>query len=279
MRAAHVRCTLASLLLALGALVPSVAFAAFELRDASPAALGAVSMDREAREFFDEGARRGLGFAASHASLHGVDGLGSEQARASLQSGALRFDLSHAQTGAPGLREHATRLAIREGAARAIALSVRAERLVLALEGEPRVEAWTLGAGARGLAPLGSVQLEIEVSADRVWRGGDAERVAVAPSVPWSIGLRARGAFLEIADHWEGDGRTSPRLSLEVRAGNALAIRFGRGERPGRTGAAAAVRVRRIEVSVGRLDDEYGGSVSSVALRLAPSTTERAGKR
>ena len=262
------------------ALCPGGALAAFELCDASPGALGAVSMDREARGFFDErAARRGLGLAASHASLYGVEGLGSEQAVASFHSGALGFDLAHAQTGAPGLREQATRLTLREGAARAVSLWLRAERLVLALEGEPGVQAWTLGAGARGHAPLGGVGLEVLVLADRVWRGGDADRVALMPAVPWSVGLRARGACLEVADRWEGNGRTSPRLSLEVRAGNVLALRFGRGERPGRTGAAAAVRLRRLEVAVGRLDDEFGGSVSSVALRLLPGVAPSGGKR
>ncbi|HET9251689.1 MAG TPA: hypothetical protein VFP58_06190 [Candidatus Eisenbacteria bacterium] len=269
---------LVPLLVSLAA-TPSMALGAFELRDASPVALGSVSMDREARGFFDEVPRRGFGFVASHASLHGVEGLASEQARASLDSGALGIDLAHAQTGAPGLREHATRLTLREGAARLVSLSARAERLVLTLEGEPRVEAWTLGAGARGHAPLGSVRLEVEVSADRVWRGGDAERLALAPAVPWSVGLRAQAARLEVADHWEGDGRTSPRLVLDVRAGRLLALRFGRGERPGRTGAAAAVRVRRLEVAVGRWDDEYGGSVSSLSLRLVPGIAESGGKR
>jgi hypothetical protein len=260
--------------------LPEGAIAAFELCDASPAALGAVSMDREARGFFDEGdARPGFGLVASHASLYGVEGLGSEQAVASFHSGSLGVGLAHTQTGAPGLREHATRLTLREGAARAVSLSLRAERLVLALEGEPGVSAWTLGAGARGHAPLGSARLEVEVIADRVCRGGDADRVALGPAVPWSVGLRARGACLEVADRWEGNGRTSPRLSLEMRVGPPLALRFGRGERPGRTGVAAAVRVRRLEVAVGRLDDEYGGSVSSVAIRLVPGAPPGGGKR
>lgn len=265
-------------LLAFGA-APGETRAAFELRDASPAALGAVSMDRDAREFFDDEARRGFGLEGSHASLYGVEGLGSEQMRATFRSGSLGLDLAHAQTGAPGLREHATRLTLREGGARAVSVAIRAERLVLALEGEPRLEAWTLGAGARGLAPLGGVRVEVEVSADRVWRGGDADRVALAPAVPWSVILRARGARLEVADRWEGDGRTSPRLCLEVRAGNALLLRFGRGERPGRTGAAAALRVRRLEVAAGRQDDEHGGTVSSVSLRLLPGTARSEGKR
>ena len=261
------------------ALDPAAALAALELRDASPPALGAVSLDREARAFFDETPTRGFGLAASHASLHDVEGLGSEQARASFHSEGLTVDLTHAQTGAPGMREHATRLTLREGGARSVSLSIRAERLVLALEGEPRVQAWTLGAGARGQAPLGKVRLEVEVTADRVWRGAGADVLGLAPAVPWSVGLRAGGARLEVADHWEGSGRRSPRLSLEVRAGSALALRFGRGERPGRTGAAAAVRVRRLEVAVGRWDDEYGGSVSSLAIRFVPGAGRSGGKR
>jgi hypothetical protein len=254
------------------------AFAAFELRDASPAALGAVSMDREPAAFFEDGARRGLGFTASHASLYAVEGLTSEQAGVTLAAGAARVDLSHAQVGVPGVREHATRLAVREGGGRAVALSVQVERLVLALEGEPAAEVWTLGGGVRGRMLGAGVRVEIGIGADRIHRRGGPGRDAVLPAVPWTVRLRTRGASLEVADRWEGDGRTSPRLSLDVRAGTALALRFGRGERPGRTGAAAALRVGRIEIAVGRQDDEHGGSVSSAAVTLLPGAAPGAPK-
>jgi hypothetical protein len=269
---------LAMMALVAGPAAPRAALAAFELRDASPAALGAVSMDRGPAGFFEDGARRGLGFTASHASLYGVEGLTSEQAGVTLAAGAARLDLSHAQVGVPGVREHATRLAVREGDGHAVALSVQAERLVLALEGEPAAEVWTLGGGVRGRMVGTGVGLEIGIGADRVLRRGGHGRDAVLPAVPWTVRLRTRGASLEIADRWEGDGRTSPRLSLDVRAGAALALRFGRGERPGRTGAAAAIRVGRLEIAVGRQDDEHGGSVSSAAVTLLPGAAPRVPK-
>jgi hypothetical protein len=260
----------ATLALCEAAAIPRHAAAAFELRDASPAALGAVSMDREPHGFFEDAGLRGLGLTASHASLYGVDGLTAEKACASFATSTIGVDLSHAQVGAPGVREHATCLTMREAGALPVALSIRAERLVLALEGEPRIGAWVLGAGVLGQAAIRGVRVEIGLAADRALRRGEPGLIAVQPSVPWTIRLHARGASLEFADRWEGNGRTSPRVSLDVRAGGALALRFGRGERPGRTGAAAALRAGRVEVAVGRQDDEHGGSVSSAAVTLLP---------
>jgi hypothetical protein len=43
---------------------------------------------------------------------------------------------------------------------------------------------------------------------------------------------------------------------------------MARGVRPGRSGAAIALRRGRIEVSAGRLDQDAGGSIGSVALAL-----------
>jgi hypothetical protein len=255
--------------------VPPPAIAAFELRDASPAALGAVSMDREAGGFFEEDPARGASVHASHAALYEIEGLTSEQAGASARAGGFRIALGHAQVGAPGAREHATRLSIREESARAVALSLHVERLALALEGEPPGSLWTLAAGVRGRAHLGSVRCDVALTADRVARRGGLPRDAVTPALPWSVRLRARGASLEIADRWEGDGRTSPRLSFDLMAGRNLALRFGRGERPGRTGAAAAIRLGRLEISVGRQDDEYGGTVSSASVALLPGGPKR----
>jgi len=255
--------------------VPPPAIAAFELRDASPAALGAVSMDCEADGFFEEDLARGTSFRASHAALYQIEGLTSEQAGGSARAGGFRIALGHAQVGAPGAREHATRLSIHEGSDRAVALSIHVERLALALEGEPPGSLWTLGAGVRGRAFLGSVRCDVALTADRVARRGGFLRDTVTPAVPWSVRLRARNASLEIADRWEGDGRTSPRLSFDLRAGRTLALRFGRGERPGRTGAAAAVRFGHLEISVGRQDDAYGGTVSSASVALLPGGPKR----
>lgn len=254
---------------------PAHAVAAFELRDASPPALGAVSLDRDADPWFEDDARRGLSVRASHAALYGVEGLTSEQAAGSFRTGALRLDLAQTQVGVPGIREGATRLSMREGGDRAVSLSLTLERLVLSLEGEPPRSVWALGAGVRGHARVRGIRGEVSLGADRIVRSGAPGREAVTPALPWAVRLRSGSASLEIADRWEGDGRTSPRLSLDLRAGGALALRFGRGERPGRTGAAAALRVGRIEVSVGRQDDEFGGTVSAVAVALVPGGPKR----
>ena len=254
---------------------PARAIAAFELRDASPPALGAVSLDREADPLFEDDARRGLGVRASHAALYGVEGLTSEQVAVSFRTGALRLDLSQTQVGVPGIREGTTRLSMREGGERAVTLSLTLERLVLALEDEPPGSVWALGAGVRGRAVVRGIRGDVSLGADRIVRRGEPGRDAVTPALPWSVRLRSGGASLEIADRWEGDGRTSPRLSFDLRAGGALALRFARGERPGRTGAAAALRVGRIEVSVGRQDDELGGTVSAMAVALLPGGPKR----
>jgi hypothetical protein len=64
---------------------PALARAAFEVRDTSPAALGAASLDIVADPFFET---VGLAASASHVTLYQADGLTSE--RATIGFGGVR---------------------------------------------------------------------------------------------------------------------------------------------------------------------------------------------
>jgi hypothetical protein len=58
---------------------------------------------------------------------------------------------------------------------------------------------------------------------------------------------------------------------IDLAFADAIQVRFGRGGRPDRVGAALAVRWRRLEISAGRLDVASGGAVGAAALRLVPA--------
>ncbi|HKW50641.1 MAG TPA: hypothetical protein VJQ53_02820 [Candidatus Eisenbacteria bacterium] len=259
-------------LAALGAslLPPSAALAAFELRDASPAALGAVSIDLESQSMLDGAEPRlGVRLGASHASLYQVDGLVQDRAWAEVEGRRGSASLALARVGVPGAEESSARLTLRESGSSAIALELSAERLDLALDEAPPEGGWALGGAARARVPLPRLDLEVVVAADRVLQSAGLDRLAVPPSVPFSIRLRSGGAAAAWVDRWDGGGRRSPRLVLDLPVTGAARLRLGRGEAPGRIGAALAIRWRRIEVSAGRMDQSAGGVITSVAVRLA----------
>ncbi len=257
------------------ALGPEGARAAFELRDATPAALGAASADMEPEPMFESTgeSRAGLLVSASHASLFQVEGLAADRAAATLQARSISLDLSYSQVGFAAARERRVRLSIQERGARPIAIALDVERLELALEGEPKAEGWAMGGQVRGFRALRSLDLEVAVGADRILRTEGARRLGIGGSLPFAIRVRTRGAALAWVDRWESDGRRSPRLILDFPLGEAARVRLGRGEAPGRIGAAFAVRLNRLEASVGRLDVSDGGVITGVGVALrAPRT-------
>ena len=246
--------------------------AAFELRDASPAALGAVSIDLDSQSLFDEAepGRGGIRLGASHASLYQVDGLVQDRAWAAIEGRRGSVSLACARVGVPGTTESSARLTLRESGARLVGLELNAERLDLALDGEPHEGGWAFGGAARARVSLPQLDLEVAVAADRVLRSAGLDRLGVPPSVPFSIRLRTGGAAAAWVDRWDGTGRRSPRLVLDLPVGGAARLRLGRGEAPGRIGAALAIRWRRIEVSAGRMDQSAGGVITGAALGMAP---------
>jgi len=253
------------------AAVPAGALAAFEVRDTSPAALGAASVDVAAGPFFE---RTGLAASASHATLYQADGLTSERATVAFGGRAARVSAIWNQLGFPGAREHALRLEVEETGSRALLLSLVAERLALAIDGETSRVGFAAGASilARVTLPRGS--LEWVLSGDRMARTPGLGDLGVEPSVPFTLRLRSGALALAWMDRWEASGRTSPRLVLDLALGVAARVRLARGLKPGRSGAAIALRRGRIEVSAGRLDQDAGGSVGSVALALVSPTRD-----
>ena len=247
-------------------------WAAFEVRDASPAALGAVSVDLDVEpvRVAEEGERFGLFMGASHAALYQVEGLTVERVTIGWEGRVGSASFYYSQVGVPGAREGRARIAVREASGKRIALGLELERLDIALEGEPQVDGWAAGGGVRARLPLGRFDLEVSAAANRLFRSSEIDRLGVSPSVPISIGLRSEFAVARWADRWEGDGRRSPRLVLDVPLARAAWVRFGHGESPGRVGAALGVRLGRVEFSTGRLDASAGGVVSAAALRLLP---------
>jgi len=263
-----------ALLAALSMASPARALAAFEVRDGSPAALGAVSLDLDAEPMLDSAweGRSSLRLVASHAALLQVEGLTAEQVAATCEIEPASIALSYLQLGVPGQREARTRFHLGEHATRAIALGFDAERLDFALDAEPATGGWSAGVSCRVRVPLrltrGTVEVEMVLVADRLWRSSGLRALGVGSSLPVTVRLRAAGASVAWIDRWESDGRHSPRIVVEVALGRAAKLRMGRGESPGRTGAALAVRLGKVETLVGRLDETMGGSVTGASVGL-----------
>jgi len=245
---------------------PSLANAAFELHDASPGALGAVSTDLDPEPMFEPSPRYGWRLSASHAALFQVEGLTAEQASAAYAASPGIAELSLLQLGVPGEREDRTRIHLAERPSRGIAIDLTIERLDLLIEGEPASGGWTAGAGVRSRIPLGRFVAELALRADRLWRNSGSRAVGVEPSVPITIRLHSANASVAWIDRWESDGRHSPRLVVEIGLGGAARFRFGRGASPARTGAAFGTRLRHLEFLVGMLDESMAGSISGASI-------------
>lgn len=253
----------------LASFVPSLAHAAFELRDASPGALGAVSTDLDPEPMLDPSAGDGWRLSASHAALFQVEGLTAEQASAIYAANPGFVGISFAQLGVPGEREDRTRIHLAEPPSRGIAVDLTLERLDLLIDGEPASGGWAAGAGVRSRISLRRFVAELALAADRLWRNPGSRTVGVVPSVPVMIRLRAANASFAWIDRWESDGRHSPRIVVEIGLGGAARFRFGRGASPARTGAAFGTRLRRLEFHVGMLDEAMGGSISGAAIGVS----------
>lgn len=243
------------------------AHAAFEVRDASPAALGLVSMDLDLEALgvgHDDDA--GVHVGASHASLYQVEGLAADQAWARITGRAFVGALAWSQAGLPGERETRVRVSLRECCAEGIALGVSVERLDMTLEGEPPVGGWAAGGAVRSTFSIRGAALEAMIGADRLLRSASLGRLDIAPSVPVSVQLRAGSAAIAWIDRWESDGVRSPRIVIALVLGETATLRLARGDVPERVGTSISIRLRGFEVSAGRLDLAAGGSVTGFSL-------------
>jgi hypothetical protein len=212
----------------------------------------------------------GIWLGASHSSLYQVEGLVQERAWVGVEGRRGAVSLAYAKVGVPGAVESSARLALRESGKRAVTVELDAERLDLAIDGEPREGGWAFGGAARAHVSFPRFELEIAVAADRILQSGGLDRLAVPPSVPLSIRIRSGGAAAAWVDRWDGGGRRSPRLVIDLPVTGAARLRLGRGEAPGRIGAALAVRWGRVEVSAGRMDQSSGGVITGAAIGLIP---------
>src|SRR5437867_10296168 len=95
-----------SALLLHAAAAPEPALAAFELRDASPEALGTASTDGARIPFLDEPEfSGGWGLGGSRASIFGAEGLDWSQLDAVVHAGPHAVRLAWTDLSAPGARE------------------------------------------------------------------------------------------------------------------------------------------------------------------------------
>jgi hypothetical protein len=266
----------AILVVAAALVIASHACAAFEVRDASPTALGAASLDLASVPFF---VPTGFGASASHTALYQSDGLTSERGTIGYAGRAARVSATWNQLGFPGAREHVLRLDIGETGTRAVLLSAVAERLTLAVDGEPSQGGFAVGVSVLAKVALPRGSLECVVAGDRLARTRGLDDLGVEPSVPFTLRLRSGAVALAWMDRWEASGRASPRLVLDLVRGNVACVRLARGVQPGRSGVAIALRRGRIEVSAGRLDLDDGGTVGGLALALTASDRDTRGGR
>ncbi len=252
------------------ALLPTPARAAFELRDASPAALGHVSTDGAWFPFEEEGG--GWRGGMSRASLYDADGLTHTELDAALCGSRYVCAADYVTTVSPGARESAARLQIRERAARSVSLALRVERLDFSPDEGERWGGWTLGALARGA--LGR-PLAAWIGADRILESPTLGRESVPGSLELGAAIRSEAATLAILDRWDPEGAHAPRLTLEVPLGDAARLVLGRGSAPGRIGAALSVRVGGLEVAWGRLDYAFGGTLTAVRVGIGRKEKRR----
>jgi hypothetical protein len=245
--------------------------AAFELTDASPAALGAVSLEESAEPMAPAEAR-GLRVGTSHASLFETAELAAERIQLEAPVPGGRGAASWTIIRAPGARESSASLAWSRGAGSPLGIGLRVERLDFTADGASALGGFAVGGGAIARLATERVSLEGSCAADRLLRSEALERAGVRPALTVGAGCSAGGARIRYAERWEVGGERSPRLTLDFPLGASLRARFGRGGAPGRIGAALAASIGRLEVSWGRLDFASGGTITAVGL----AWTERA---
>jgi len=230
-----------------------LAWGAFELRDASPDALGTASTDGAWHPFDDasgpvlsadpgDSASAGItGISwragATRASPFGADALSLNQLDFSLQRNTHALRLEYAALSGPGTGESSVRLEVRERAARPIALALRVERLDFLPDDAEAWGGWALGGCARAVA---GGRLDVWIGGDRILRTRALERGAVRTALELGASWSAGSARAAILDRWEPDGTHGPRMTLEFPLGEAMRVRLGRGSAPGRIGVSLA---------------------------------------
>lgn len=253
---------------------PRPAGAAFDLRHASPEALGAASADLAFDPLGDcASSAPGVVAAWSHASLYGVEGLAGDDVAAAWSSRRIAVEGVWSRAGTPDLAEETEALELRERGSRAVLLRARAERLALRFLGDPERSGWAGSAGVLARLADGRATVEVGLEGDRLLRSAGADRLGAAPAAVWVVRVRAPSLSVAFADRWERDGRRSPRVALLLPVGSSLALRASRGSDPGRLGFSLEARVGRVVVAAGRLDGAEGGSIASVGVRIALGPT------
>jgi hypothetical protein len=278
-RAALVAAVLASGgILAAAAPFPTAAWAAFEIRDASPASLGAASLDRRPAPMSPQPAAPGVRAGAAvtrFGSAAGVEIAGMDL----VADGARRsLEVSYTRTGTDFAGEGIARLAIGERAVSGVGLEASVERLDLRVEGERSRGGWAAGGRAVAIVPAGRVDVALDVGCDRFLRSADLDALGVAPSLPFAISVGGPAGSVTWIDRWESGGAKSPRLVLDLALGGALRLRFARGSDPDRTGFAAALRLQRLEIAAGHLDFDSGIALAGVSIRYRVSGGPEGGK-
>ena len=264
---------------------PAPADAAFDLRQASPEALGSASMDLPF-DLVDDDASvdgsppKGLRVAVSRASLYAVTGLAADRVEAGWLLRPVFIESSWSRTGTPDIAESIASVSIHESAPRSVSLRGRVERLSLGMPLEPGTSGWAAGLGVTARVSARHLAIAAALDGDRVVRSRDLGRLEVRPALLFHARLfvggtghvggttETRGIAIAVGDRWESDGRRSPRIAAEIPLGSLVAVRAGRGGDPGRIGIAVRARVGRLTVSAGRQDDAGGGAVTSAGVRF-----------
>lgn len=238
--------------------------AAFEVRDASPASLGEASLETAAAPLFAPESETRTRVAASRASLFETGDLVAQRLSAEGSLVRARVAVAWSQVSAPGARESALSISLRERVDAPLTFGVLVERLALAVDGVPGITGIAAGGCAAARAHARGATIELSVGADRALRSSALGRARVPSALTGALALRSGASRACYAERWEPDGSRSPRLVLDLPMGDAMRVRLGRGGDPGRIGAAVAFRIGRAELTWGRLDFSSGGSITAV---------------
>jgi hypothetical protein len=258
--------TAALLGVALALSSPPGAHAAFELRDASPASLGAASLEETSGPLFTLEPDAGLRVAASRASLYETGDLAAQRLSAAGPLSRARVEVAWTQVSAPGARESALSIGVRERGDAPLALGALVERLALAIDGVPGIAGIAAGGCAVARVHARRATIELSAGADRALRSRGLDRLRVRSALTAALVIRAASSRVLYAERWESDGSTSPRFVVDLPIGGAMRVRLGRGGDPGQIGAAVAFRIGRVELTWGRLDLSTGGSITGVEM-------------
>jgi hypothetical protein len=213
---------LAAAIAAAMALHPLSARAAFDLRRASPEALGSASIDLpfDPLEETDGG---GVSAAVSHAAWYEVEGLAFDRVSTVWGSSARRVEAACTRVGTPDLAEWSQSVEFQERAPRVIVLGARFERIAWEILGEAPASGFAAGGGATARLRSGALRGVIGFDADRAWRSRGATALGAAPSAIDWLSVHAAGMTVAVADRWERSGLRSPRIAAEMAFGQGLA--------------------------------------------------------